>query len=241
MPRPAEGPIRPTGTTCAWVRERIDPLLDGELAASEEARLQDHLGGCPSCRSELALARSLQGALRDGLPQLACPPEVTARVLAIARREEAEGARRQAADRPPAARRSGGLGGWLAGWLGGGLLRPALAAVALAVLLAAPFVYRDLVRSGGPGVPEVATLPPGPAAPAPVTDGRTAPEPGFSPAEVAAARAQARLVFAYVAAVGRDAGRAVEDDVFAQGIVLPARHAVETLGAAPISASRRKP
>ncbi len=228
MPRPADGPAG----ACAWVRERIDPLLDGELAASEEVALQDHLADCPACRSELALARSLQGALRDGLPPLTCPPEVSQQVLAIARREEAERARRPARGGLGARIRSG-----LADWFGGGgLLRPALAAVALAALLAAPFVYRSLLGPARPQAPAVATLP---AAPAPGASG--AQGASYSPEEIAEARDQARVVLAYVAAVGRDAGRAVQDDVFAEGIVRPTRRAVESLGTARIAEPRRTP
>jgi anti-sigma factor RsiW len=250
MPRPAEGTTRPAAGACAWVRERIDPLLDGELAAAEEAKLQGHLSACPACRSEVALARSLQGALRDGLPPLTCPPEVTARVMQIARREEAGRAlprsRARSEARPearPESDGSGGLAAWLAGLLGGsGLLRPALAAAALVLLLAAPFVYRSLLAPGRPAAPAVATLPPSQtAAPGAEAGGAAAAAgvEGYSPEEVAEARAQARLVLAYVAEVGRNAGRAVQDDVFADGIVRPTRRAVESLSAVP--APRRKP
>ncbi len=251
MPRPADGAGgsgRPVGNACAWVRERIDPLLDGELAAADAAALQEHLAGCPACRAEVALARSLQGALRDGLPPLACPPEVSRRVMETARREARAGRGKRRAG-------AGGLGSRIRDWLGGRRrLRPALAAAALVLLLAAPFLYRRLVAPSRPATPAVATLPAGPATgetAAAGTEGAGAAvgaQSGgatrgarYSPAEVAAARAQARLVFAYVAAVGRDAGRAVEDDVFARGIVRPARHAVENLGAAPIAEPRRKP
>ncbi len=250
MPRPADGSTGFAAVACAWVRERIDPLLDGELGAGDEARLQGHLSACPACRSEVALARSLQGAVRDGLPPLTCPPEVTARVMEIARREEAERDLRAAsADRArprPEARSPGGLAGRLADLLGGsGFLRPALAAAALALLLAAPFVYRSLLAPARPGTPAVATLPPsGTAAPGAETGATggatgTTGTAGYSPEEVAVARAQARLVLAYVAQVGRNAGRAVQDDVFADGIVRPTRHAVESLGVVP--APRRKP
>lgn len=245
MPRSADGSTGLAGGACARVRERIDPLLDGELSPGEEATLHEHLAGCPACRSEVALARSLQVALRDGLPPLTCPPAVTARVLAAARRQEEERERRPGRS---------GLGARLRDWLGdGGLLRPALAAVALAVLLAGPFVYRSLLAPGPSGAPGIATLPAGPP-----PDTGESPDAGrgtalagsdedggraarYSPAEVAEARAQARLVFAYLASVGQDAGRAVQDDVFGRGIVRPARRAVENLGAVEIAEPRRKP
>jgi hypothetical protein len=168
------------------------------------------------------MARRLREALRAGLPMLACPPEVTGRVLAIAREEAAAGAQRtrphavelvprpRPADREPAPRR------WWT-WLGAGALRPALAAAALlALLLAAPLLYQAVV----PPPAEAPELAAGPG------------EPAYSAAEIARAEEEARLVLGYVAAIGRDAGRAVQEEVLAGGIGRPARHLIEGLEAA---------
>jgi len=221
MPRPAE-------TTCPAVRDRLDPLLDGDLARAEESRLHAHLEGCPACREELRLARDLRRALRDGLPTLECPPEVSARVLAIARDEVARGGAHRATDRTdrrePLAER---LWTWLTGG-GLGHLRPAatLAAVAalLLLLVAVPLALREVLFPGpGPGqtAPEVAT--------------GSAPE--YTDEEIAQAERQARLVLAAVAQVGRGAGRTVRDEVFEEALAQPARRVMESLQGGATEAS----
>jgi hypothetical protein len=220
--RGAGVPGDPGVVTCGRVREWIDPFLESDLARPQTEALEAHLEGCPDCRSELAMARRLRDAMREGLPMLTCPPEVTAEVLRIAR-EEAAGA--PAAERP--GRRSGpGLAARLAAWLGGGgSLRPALVAAALVLLLlAAPLLYRAVVPSAPEAPPTVADAPDAPGAP-------------YSAAEVAEAEEQARLVLAYVASVGRDAGRAVQEDVFDTGLARPTRRVVEGLQAAGLARS----
>jgi hypothetical protein len=148
--------------------------------------------------------------MREGLPMLSCPPEVTARVLAVAQ-EEARG--QGEAPRPTLLR-------WWA-WLGEGAprpLRPLWAAVAVLLLLvAAPLLYRSMMPPPAGEAPEVAA-----------GEGETR----FSAAEIARAEEEARLVLAYVAAVGRDAGRAVQEEVFTGGIGRPARRLIEGLEAA---------
>ncbi|HLE83568.1 MAG TPA: zf-HC2 domain-containing protein, partial [Thermoanaerobaculia bacterium] len=146
MPWRADGGAGPSPPECERARDRIDPYLEDELPRRETAEVAAHLAGCPYCRAELAMARRLREALREGLPMLACPPEVTDRVLAIAR----EAARLEPArphpvelvPRPGPAGREPAPRRWRS-WLGAGRLRPALAAAALlALLLAAPLLYR---------------------------------------------------------------------------------------------------
>ncbi|HUF78085.1 MAG TPA: zf-HC2 domain-containing protein, partial [Thermoanaerobaculia bacterium] len=188
---------------CERVRDRIDPYLEEELSRPEAEELGAHLAECPDCRADLAMARRLREAMQEGLPMLACPPEVTARVLAIAREEEA--ARPEASQPPPVelVPRPGPAGRELAprrwrSWLGTGTLRPALAAAALlALLLAAPLLYRAVVPPPSAEAPELAA-------------GER--QPVYSAEEIARAEEEARLVLAYVAAVGRDAGRAVQEE-----------------------------
>lgn len=212
MPWRADGvPGDPGLVTCGRVREWLDPFLDGDLARPEEEALEAHLPDCPDCRAELAMARRLREAVREGLPLLTCPPEVTTEVMARVARE--------AADAPPAgpARR---LAGRLPTWLGGGALRPALVAAALLLLvLAAPLLYRSVVPSGS-------------EEPAGVAEAPSAP---YSPEEVAEAEEQARLVLAYVGSVGREAARAVQEDVLEAGIGRPAQRLVEGLQAAGLA------
>lgn len=242
MPWPADPARRAAGAgNCARFRESVDAYVDlepepgagldredagGGLEPAERAALEAHAAGCPDCRAELALARRLRQGLRDGLPLLSCPPEVSAEVLRIARLEaEAEAAR----DRGRSGS-EGRLSQRLRAWLtGGGTLRPALVAAALLLLLlAGPLLYRTVA---GPG--DTAGERPG------VAGGGSEPAPGdtFTEAEVAEAEEQVRLVLAYVASVGRDAGRAVQEDVFDPGIARPTRRAAEGLQAAGLTGS----
>ena len=43
--------------------ERIQDWLDGRLSASEAARIEEHVDGCPRCRAEVEGWRSLMGDL----------------------------------------------------------------------------------------------------------------------------------------------------------------------------------
>lgn len=241
------GTRTPTGAPavpdpCARIRESLDPYLDGDLSAHEAAGLEAHLSRCPACRDELDLARELATALRAGIPLLACPPRVTAEVLRVAREEVASGAARGEAGERRQRRAGSDLGGRLRRWLGGGgRLRPALLGAALALLLVAPpLLYRALVPGGSPahgagpaGAVPMAATGRGPAS------GVAIPET-LSPEELARADREARLVLAYVAAIGRDASRSLRDEVFTDGIVRPAREAVAELQAGGAD-DRRKP
>ncbi|HUP42363.1 MAG TPA: anti-sigma factor [Thermoanaerobaculia bacterium] len=223
MPWRADGGAGPSPPECERARDRIDPYLEDELPRREAAEVERHLAACPDCRAELAMARRLREALRAGLPMLACPPEVTDRVLAIAREESGEAAagvpgaipvgRRPTLRSEPVGRRP-----VLRRWFDGGGLRAALAAAAVLLLLvAAPLLYRAVVPPPSAEAPELAA-----------GEG----EPAYSAAEIARAEEEARLVLGYVAAIGRDAGRAVQEEVLAGGIGRPARHLIEGLEAA---------
>ncbi|MFN0149929.1 MAG: zf-HC2 domain-containing protein [bacterium] len=54
---------RDTEMNCDLARERIQSLLDGALAADEEARLARHAAFCEACAAALAEARTLAAAL----------------------------------------------------------------------------------------------------------------------------------------------------------------------------------
>lgn len=240
---------------CDRVRDWIDPYLDAleepdgpaerdadaGLDPARREALEAHAADCPDCRSELALARRLRRELRLGLPILSCPPEVTDEVMRIAA-AEAEAAREVEPPEPhgrstPWARWTGRL----SAWLDGGLLRPALAAAALVLLaLAGPLLYRSVIAPGadGPGTVADATEAPDGAR---ATDPAEGAELGaqYSEAEIAEAEDQARMILAYVASVGRDAGRAVQEDVFDAGIVRPTRQVVTGIGGGTDEAARR--
>lgn len=240
MPWRADGPSGgPAGRApgCETVREWIDPYLDeldepdGGLEPARRTALEAHTADCPDCRAEVTLARRLRRELRRGLPLLSCPRAVSDEVLRIAAAEAREAEARPA--RPGLGKR---LTSWLerlAAWLGAGALRPALAAAALVLLvLAVPLLYRAVIEpdAGGPGS---VTERPGAG-----TDGAVA-DADFTEAEIAEAEEQARQVLAYVASVGRDAGRAVQEDVFDPGIVRPTRRAVAGIGGDPGEPARR--
>jgi anti-sigma factor RsiW len=60
---------------CAWIEERIELYVDGELHGRELETIERHLQSCESCREELSLARAVVGELRS-LPSLECPERV---------------------------------------------------------------------------------------------------------------------------------------------------------------------
>lgn len=223
MPWRAEGPHGPDpGGPCERTRDRLDPYLDDDLAPGAAAEVEAHLAGCPDCRSELAAARRLRAALREGLPMLSCPPEVTEEVLRIAR-AEAEAATPAPARRPAAVPPAERLRRFFAA----GALRPALTAAAVLLLLvAAPLLYRAVTG------------------PEPGREGAhvaTGGEPTYSPEEIARAEEEARLVLAYIASVGRDAGRTVQEEVFADGIGRPTRRMLDGLEAAGLGVAPAAP
>ncbi len=68
-------------TLCAWVSEKIDPYLDGELSAEESRVFGRHIDACIDCRKELTLAQTVLNELR-GLPAQSCPDRVTGSLYA---------------------------------------------------------------------------------------------------------------------------------------------------------------
>jgi anti-sigma factor RsiW len=79
MPRqPPEPP-----DDCAAVLPLLESYLDGELSPTETEGVREHLARCPACAAELRLAEAIQIGLR-ALPELDTPPEVLARVRAMA-------------------------------------------------------------------------------------------------------------------------------------------------------------
>ena len=78
------GPDEPL--SCETVLDLLEPFVDGDLDAAEEARLRAHLAGCASCAAERDLAEQIRRELR-ALPQPECPPELLARVVQAGRGE----------------------------------------------------------------------------------------------------------------------------------------------------------
>lgn len=61
--------------------DRIQDYLDGELPATDAARVREHLTTCDRCAAEVALYRRVFASLDDA-PLFEPPPAVTERVLA---------------------------------------------------------------------------------------------------------------------------------------------------------------
>lgn len=74
------------GLRCKEVQNVLEAYVDGDLPTAEEARVRAHLGSCPSCARELALAEAIQRELRS-LPLPDCPPEVLRKVVPLTRPE----------------------------------------------------------------------------------------------------------------------------------------------------------
>jgi anti-sigma factor RsiW len=74
------------GLRCEEVQDVLEAYVDGDLPAAGEARVRAHLGSCPSCAAELALAEAIQRELRS-LPVPDCPPEVLRKVVPFTLRE----------------------------------------------------------------------------------------------------------------------------------------------------------
>jgi anti-sigma factor RsiW len=55
-------------------------LLDGRLGAERAAEVEAHIAACARCRRELEAVRRVKSALREHLPQVVVPDDLTARV-----------------------------------------------------------------------------------------------------------------------------------------------------------------
>jgi len=68
---------------CAWIHERIEPWIDGDLGREDSVALERHIDSCSDCAAEIEFARSLSATLRS-LPVLECPPGPVERAMAQA-------------------------------------------------------------------------------------------------------------------------------------------------------------
>jgi len=125
--------------------EHVDELIAGHalraLSSEDEERVVAHLAECERCRRRLRETEAVAASLAYGVPQVAPPPELRSRVLAIAEPVvAAPAAEAPAAERPaqPARQRTR-RGSWP---------RVALVAVpALAVALAAMLAWNVSLRN----------------------------------------------------------------------------------------------
>lgn len=70
---------------CKKVLSRLHAFVDGEVPAKLTHEIEEHLGTCPSCRSQVERFRQV-GDMLDNLIVPPLPPEFAARVMAEAQR-----------------------------------------------------------------------------------------------------------------------------------------------------------
>lgn len=204
-------------TACDRVLDLLEPFVDGEVTAEEQALVRAHLERCPACAREVSLARRIQRELK-AMPQPELPPRLAEDLLDSARAPRP----REAGSAPasdlrasgprsrgpvsemepseesrlrfgPSARRSTPAGEpWR--WAAWGGLAAALATALFLVLWTAPF-------DPPPRLVVEQTIP--------------------SPAEIERAEAEARFALAQVAAVSRRAGLELRDGVLGPHLVRP--------------------
>ena len=127
---------------CKKVLSRLHAYVDGEVPASLMREMEEHLGACPSCRSQVE--RILQ--VDDILDSMSVPPlphEFSARVMAEARRRALP---------VPGKRPLLGLDWMPLRWFADLTVPMRLAACAMVLLacLLGMFMSRDLSLSGSP-------------------------------------------------------------------------------------------
>ena len=118
--------------------EHVDELIAGHalraLSSEDEERVVVHLAECERCRRRLRETEAVAASLAYGVPQVAPPPELRGRVLAIAEPVVAgPAAEAPAAERPAPPARQGTRRGW---WPRFSLVAVPAMAVALAAMLA---------------------------------------------------------------------------------------------------------
>ena len=105
-------------TSCERAQSLYGPAWDDELSVTEREGLELHFTACPSCRRDYdEFARTLE--LVQGLPRPQVAGDFATRVLAEARRREAEGGLRR-----------------VSAFAGGFFARPAALAIAVALIVA---------------------------------------------------------------------------------------------------------
>jgi anti-sigma factor RsiW len=121
---------------CGEAREQFEDLIEGLLPPAARLALEVHVGGCERCAAELRAQDRIRRAVREGLPRLRAPRHLRARVLSALAGQRAgrwwTAVQFRLRERP---------------WV------PAGAVVGLALLIAAPWVWRTVARP--PVVPVV--------------------------------------------------------------------------------------
>jgi anti-sigma factor RsiW len=127
--------------------DRLQELLDGELALAERAAVEAHVEACVICQEQLADLRALDVALRDAAPKISLDENFDARLFAqITAHDEA---RRSAARQRAQAELESQLAQLTQNWRRRlGILLPSIVAgIALAFCIAGYFDTSDWVRT----------------------------------------------------------------------------------------------
>jgi anti-sigma factor RsiW len=74
---------------CEEANRFLDAFLDGELELSQQLELEQHLSGCPECQASLEDSRQFRSFFVTSAPMYKAPPELRAKIEAIARPEPA--------------------------------------------------------------------------------------------------------------------------------------------------------
>jgi anti-sigma factor RsiW len=127
--------------------DRLQELLDGELAPAERAAVEAHVATCTTCQEQLADLRVLDGALRDAAPKISLDENFDARLFSqITAHDEA---RRIAARQRAQAELESQLAQLTQNWRRRfGIVLPSIVAgIALAFCIAAYFGTTDWARA----------------------------------------------------------------------------------------------
>lgn len=66
---------------CRQARKMLSPYIDDELSDEERASLEEHLGSCEACRSELETLRQISQGLKEIYQQVKAPPNFVDSVM----------------------------------------------------------------------------------------------------------------------------------------------------------------
>lgn len=208
----------------AWVNDRLEAYVDGDLPAEERRRIEELAGSDEATARRLRLALDVKAGLRS-IWTPACPPEVTAAVLAEAR-ESGTKASRVSADRASvqhassaervaqrrragaaardrgAAQRAGTRRLWT------NVVGPSLAFALFALLVtASALIGRHSTPAVVDGAAEIAAA-------------------EMTAAEVDQALQDVRWTLAFVSKVGRRTGQAIRQEVLEERVTHPVQRAV---------------
>ena len=123
---------------CAWVADRIEPYLDGELSADESHVFDRHVDACVDCREELTFAETVLSKLRE-LPAQSCPDRVTGPLYTSVE----TGPKLSVVQAVPVRR-----------WPGGWFLRPAVAGMLAVIVFATMILVGRMERGTNEATPD---------------------------------------------------------------------------------------